>query len=153
MNAAQIFLVVFGRIFLSTIFIFSGVSKILHWQIMEQEVASLLSDWHVYLANWEKLRLCVESLMPWSAFLLGMATFLEIMGGLLVFFGIKARLGAFFLFLFLIPTTILYHHFWFLEGQKRDTEMVMFLKNIAILGGVMILWAFGTTRKAVHQAK
>lgn len=152
MNAGQRTLIVLGRIFISVIFIIGGINKILDWKVMEEGIVSTLCDWHSYMSGIPKAESCVEMMIDYAPLLLGAAVFLEIVGGLMVLFGTKVRWGAFFLFIFILPATIIFHHFWFLEGQKRDLETLMFLKNVAILGGIMILWAFGPIKRKIYYS-
>jgi putative oxidoreductase len=63
---------------------------------------------------------------------------MEVGGGLSVLVGYKTKLGAWALFLFLIPTTLIFHHN---VGDKM--QMIMFLKNLAIMGGLLQLALHG----------
>ena len=61
------------------------------------------------------------------------------LGGLFVLLGIKVRLGAILLILFLIPVTVIMHAFWMYDGSMREMQMMTFLKNISMIGGLFIL--------------
>jgi putative oxidoreductase len=78
-----------------------------------------------------------------SAFLLG-AIVVEICGGLSVLTGYKARWGAAALFAFLIPTTLIFHNFWAYTGADLEAQMIHFLKNVSIMGGLLSTVAFGS---------
>ena len=43
------------------------------------------------------------------------------------------------LFLYLIPTTYFFHNFWAAQGRRSKPQMVNFLKNVAIMGGLLVL--------------
>jgi len=86
----------------------------------------------------------IQMALPWTSTMLIIACMLELFGGFLLLFGIKVRWGAFFLILFLIPTTLIMHHFWLLQSPQRELEMGMFLKNLSIFGGLLTVLAFGT---------
>ncbi len=73
----------------------------------------------------------------------------EILGGLALLFGFLTRIGAFGLMLFLIPTTLIFHDFWTLEGMEAKTQMVSFMKNLGILGGLALLVANGAGRYSI----
>ena len=47
------------------------------------------------------------------------------------------------LFLFLIPTTLLFHNFWAYSGADQANQMQHFLKNLAIMGGLLAIVGFG----------
>ncbi|MCP5492430.1 MAG: DoxX family protein [Chlamydiales bacterium] len=140
------FAVVLGRILMAAIFILSGVSKLFNWSGSLQHLESTLSDWHAYLGQSPFFAKAI-SMAP---LLLGLAIAFELIGGCSVLIGYRPKWGAVLLILFLIPTTILMHHFWFLEGQARVEQQISFIKNCAILGGLMILWASNMDKRRVH---
>ena len=143
MRGLQIILTLIGRLCLGTIFILSAVHKIINWQGTERGVIHMLCDWHAYVSHSDSLQAFFTGVLPWVTALLVASTVIELLGGILVFFGVKARFGAFLLLIFLIPTTILFHAFWFLDGARRDMQLVMFLKNLAIFGGLLYVLAYG----------
>ncbi len=69
----------------------------------------------------------------------------EALGGLSLLLGLRARIGAGVLFVFLIPTTLFFHNFWAYAGDAAAYrgQMTNFMKNLAILGGLLMLVAFG----------
>ncbi|AFY67782.1 DoxX family protein [Geitlerinema sp. PCC 7407] len=60
-------------------------------------------------------------------------------GGLSVLLGYKAQWGAIALILFLIPATLLFHTDFSQAGQD-----IQFMKNLAILGGLLIMTQYGS---------
>lgn len=78
-----------------------------------------------------------------SVFLLG-AIAVELAGGLSVLTGWKARWGAIALAGFLVPTTLIFHDFWAHTGADLELQMIHFLKNLAIIGGLLTTAAFGS---------
>ena len=71
------------------------------------------------------------------------AAVVEFIGGLSLVFGFKIRLGATLLLLYLIPTTGIFHDFWNLTGAEQQLQQIMFLKNLAIFGGLLYVLCFG----------
>jgi putative oxidoreductase len=71
------------------------------------------------------------------------AIIIELLGGLCLVIGFKTRFWAWLLFFYLIPITLMVHKFWGLSGAARMDNMVNFIKNIAILGALLLLAAFG----------
>jgi len=117
-----------ARIFLSLIFLWSGLQKILHFSANQQ-----------YMAMHK---------MPLTALLLIGAIIVEIGGGLAIFFGFKTKWAALIIALYLIPTTLIFH------GHVVDqTQLVQFLKNLAIIGGLLMLTAFDGGRFSVDAPK
>lgn len=68
-------------------------------------------------------------------------------GGLLLFAGLGTVVGAAptvswgALTLFLLVATPLFHNFWDMEGDERQQQMTHFLKNVGLLGGVLLFGA------------
>ena len=65
-------------------------------------------------------------------------------GGLMILLGIWGDLGALLLIAFLLPTSLIMHAFWKQEDpQMAQTEQVMFMKNISLVGGALaFFWLF-----------
>ena len=112
------YLSLFARIFISAIFIWSGVNKIIN-PVATQENMSAHG-------------------MPLTLVFLVAAIALEILGGLSVLLGIKTRWGAAMLIIFLIPATLIFH-----TDLGTEIEQAMFLKNLAMLGGLLMLIRYG----------
>jgi uncharacterized membrane protein YphA (DoxX/SURF4 family) len=67
---------------------------------------------------------------------------LLVFGGLSVLFDILPSLGLISLVLFLIPVTLIIHPFWKVQDpMEKMGEMINFMKNIALLGAVLMLLA------------
>ncbi|MCB0723151.1 MAG: DoxX family protein [Ignavibacteriae bacterium] len=67
------------------------------------------------------------------------------LGALSIMTGYKAKLGAWLVVLFLIPVTFTMHNFWTIsDPMARQMQMVMFMKNISIMGGALIVSYFGS---------
>lgn len=71
-----------------------------------------------------------------------------LVGGLLVLLGIWTDLGAILLALFALSTAVLMHNFWReREPGARQTEMIQFMKDLALAGAALILlylaWEMG----------
>jgi putative oxidoreductase len=113
----------FGRLLMSSVFLFSGVTKV--------------AAFHMITGFAQAKGL------PFPALAIGGAAAVEILGGLAVLTGFQARLTAWILFVYLIPTTLIFHNFWALDGAARQDAQIHFLKNLAIMGGLLILASFG----------
>jgi putative oxidoreductase len=67
------------------------------------------------------------------------------LGGLSILLGYRARLGAWLIVLFLVPVTLIMHNFWTItDPMMRQMQMVMFLKNISMLGAALMITYFGS---------
>ena len=140
MRMVSIFL---ARIFLSSIFLAAAIKKIFYWDDAEKDLLSALCDWQTYSGHLLSMQECMASLMPWSSVLLILGTAFELFGSLMVLFGYKEKIGACLLILLLVPATFVFHPFWFMEGQAYEIQTAMFFKNLAILGGLMLIVLYG----------
>jgi putative oxidoreductase len=67
---------------------------------------------------------------------------LMVLGGILLALGIRPRLAALILAGCLIPTTYAGHQFWNQETkQASDQQLTQFMKNLAMLGGLIVVLA------------
>jgi uncharacterized membrane protein YphA (DoxX/SURF4 family) len=137
-----------GRIFISGIFIIEALDKFADWRLNEEMLRKAITAWQVFLSHSSSGGgVFFERILPFSTFLLALAAIVELIGGFFVLLGFKVRLGALLLILFLIPSTLLFHDFWHLDVTARSMQMILFLKNCAILGGLLNILAFGTGDK------
>ena len=68
-----------------------------------------------------------------------------LLGGLSVILGYKVKVGTILLVVFLIPTTFMMHAFWGIEDpMQSQMQMGMFMKNLSMMGGALLLYHFGT---------
>ncbi|MGH3518448.1 MAG: DoxX family membrane protein [Haloechinothrix sp.] len=66
-----------------------------------------------------------------------------LLGGLMVLLGVWADLGALLLLAFLVPTAVLMHAFWKeTDAQTRQMEQIQFMKDMALGGAALMLFAF-----------
>jgi putative oxidoreductase len=61
----------------------------------------------------------------------------QVVGGAMLVFDVLPRVGALALAGSLVPTTLAAHRFWEAEGDERTTELIHFLKNAGLLGGLL----------------
>lgn len=137
-----------GRIALSLIFVLAAIGKILNWDLNYQLLSTALSNWIGYAAQMPSLQSLLHHMLAMAPLILIVGLVCEGLGGLLILLGLKPRFGAFLLIIFLIPTTLLFHAFWYLSGPDFEMQMTNFLKNLSILGGLLILLAYGGGGKA-----
>jgi putative oxidoreductase len=82
--------------------------------------------------------------MEWVPLFLTGAIVFELGGGLSLLLGLRARLGAQALIVFLIPTTLIFHDFWtYTDAREMQNQMQHFMKNLAILGGLFFVLGTG----------
>lgn len=76
----------------------------------------------------------------------------QILAGTTLLLGIKPRLSALALAGSLIPTTLAGHSFWEMEGGEAKAHQTQFSKNLAALGGLLLLLGAGENQKAIDKA-
>ncbi len=81
--------------------------------------------------------------MPMPEVLLVGAIVIELAGGLMLVAGWKARWAALAIFLFTIPTTAIFHNPMGLDAQAAQGQMIHLMKNLSIMGGMLLVAAFG----------
>lgn len=113
-----------ARILLSLIFLMSGISKIFNFG----QTAS-------YMGNVG---------LPMPEILLLATIAIEVVGAAMIVLGYGARWAGLIIFLWLIPTTFVFHAFWDVPPDRMRSEMNSFMKNIAIMGGMLYIWFFGS---------
>jgi len=133
------FFFMLGRILLSLIFICLVTNQILNWDVVQQAFDKSVSDWIVHPGLPDRIQKVFSLLLSYSSLVMVLASVFAGLGGLFVLLGIQVRLGAILLILFLIPLTVIMHAFWMYHGSMREMEMMLFLKNISIVGGLFIL--------------
>ena len=75
------------------------------------------------------------------------AIFCLILGSLLMLLGYRAKLGAALLLAFMIPTTIIFYT----NDLSDPLEQTMLVKNLAIIGGLMMIFAHGSGKYSVRK--
>ncbi|ALA59017.1 DoxX family protein [Nitrospira moscoviensis] len=108
-----------GRILLAAIFLLSGINKIADPQGTQQYMASMGMTWLTGL------------------FYVG-AILVEVGGGLSLLLGYRARIGAWLLIAFMIPTTLIFH-----ANLGDQNQMIHFLKNLSMIGGLLYVAVYG----------
>ncbi|WP_338804386.1 DoxX family protein [Xenorhabdus griffiniae] len=78
--------------------------------------------------------------------LLPLTILLELGGGLAVMFGLLTRTTAVFTFIFCILTALLFH-----SDFSNDLNLTMFLKNISISAGYLLLAMMGPGRFSIDH--
>jgi len=79
--------------------------------------------------------------VPLPEVVAGLVILLEIAGGLALVIGWRAREAGIALALFVIAATLLFHPFWSADAAAFSNQLNHFLKNVAILGALMMVAA------------
>jgi putative oxidoreductase len=75
-------------------------------------------------------------------------------GGLSILLGYRARLGAWLLVLFLVPVTLMLHNFWAItDPMMAQMHQAMFMKNVALIGGALLISQFGSGPGSIDRSR
>ena len=132
MNEPRHGIALIGRIALALIFIVAGFQKLMGFGGTVEYIA--------------------RQGVPLPQVAAGIAVAIELGGGLAVLAGWMTRLAALALIVFLIVITPIFHNFWAMAGEMRMINQIMFMKNLSIAGGFLILLAFGPGRYSVDKS-
>jgi putative oxidoreductase len=107
-----------GRLLIAVIFLMSGLGKI---------AAPAMTQGYIASAGLPA---------PMLAYLIALV--IEVGGGVLLLLGLQTRLAALVMALFSVATALSFHH-----DFADQNQMIHFLKNIAMAGGLLQVVAFG----------
>ena len=133
-----------GRIFLSLLFIVAGIQNVMNVSV----IAKMLEDNKVPIP--EQVVPYLGAMPKYEA--LGyLVAGVELVGGLMVLVGLAARWGALMLAIFTACTIFFVHHFWTMEGADYTSNMTQALKNLSIIGGLLLVVGAGSTPSAMDR--
>jgi len=124
-------LLLLGRILLGGIFVISGYAK--------------LFGLAAFAASLERRG------VPFASAIAPIGAGVEFFGGLAIVLGIEVRYAALPMIAFVIVATLISHRFWEFADAARRTQTTNFSKNVAIIGGFVLLHVAGGGRYAVER--
>ncbi|HSB24652.1 MAG TPA: DoxX family protein [Burkholderiaceae bacterium] len=81
--------------------------------------------------------------LPLPAVLAVLAGLFELLAGLALAVGFKARWAALALGVFTLLASVLFHRFWAVPVEQQMVQQLLFLKNMAVAGGMFMVAALG----------
>lgn len=115
-----------GRFMVALLFIQSAISKLMQPTGTAQFMAS------VGLPEW-----------PVLAVVTGI---FELVAALALLIGWRARSASLYLAAFTLLANLLFHAFWSLPTDQHFVAQLLFMKNIAVIGGLLFVSAFGCSQ-------
>ena len=112
-----------ARVLLAALFLPAGISKIAGFAGTAAYIASVG--------------------LPLSELGAVIAVVVEVGGGLALLAGYQTRLVALLMAIFTVVAGVFFHAFWTAAPEQLMVQQIMFMKNIAIAGGLLALTAFG----------
>ena len=113
---------ILGRIFLSTIFIIEGLRKL----FFQEQTIEFMEAYGV------------------PGILFFPSVIFEILFPLLIIVGYKTKLASLVMILFILTVTIIFH-----TDFSNEMQLIAFLKNVAIIGGFLIIFAKSTGKYSI----
>ncbi|MEB0031885.1 DoxX family protein [Undibacterium sp. RTI2.1] len=124
MNALNKFGPLVGRILIALIFVASGAGKITGFDGTVGYIAS--------------------KGLPLPQLAAIAAIIVELGGGLAVILGWKARWAAAAMLIFTASAAIIFHNFWGVPADQAQNQMIHFMKNISMMGGLLFVIIHGS---------
>ena len=81
--------------------------------------------------------------LPAPMLLAVVAGVVELVAGVLLIIGWQARWAALALAAFTVVASVIFHNFWAMPAAQQMTQQLMFMKNIGVVGGLLLVFAFG----------
>ncbi len=135
-----------GRFLFAILFIVSGALHLLDLSAITDAIAARVAVPADLAATVTQLE--GSSGMPMARMLAIAAGVLELVGGLLIAFNLGARVAAVLLALFLIAATFYFHDFWNEAWPDARGNLIQALKNLALIGGLLLIAGIGRAPKA-----
>ena len=88
--------------------------------------------------------------MPSLALLVGL---FEVVAGIALIVGFKARWAALALAVFTLAATLVFHAYWSAPADQQYMQQLMFMKNLAVIGGMLSVAAFGAGKWSVDAVR
>ena len=120
-----------GRVLLALIFIIAGFGKITGFA----GTVGYMQAYH----------------MPMTQVLAVIAIIIELGGGIMIAAGWKARWGAAAIFIFVLVASFVFHAFWAVPADQAQLQNIMFMKNLAIMGGMLYIIVYGSGPLSVDK--
>ena len=117
------FPVVIARVLLALMFLLAGISKFGDLQGTAGYIAS--------------------GGLPMPQVLAFATAALEVVAALMLIVGWQARWAALALAVFTLLASLFFHKFWALPADQQYMQQLMFMKNSAVIGGLLMVFAFG----------
>jgi len=121
-----------GRILISAIFIFEAIDSIMFADKTKMTMAE-------YGITWRPDLLLYTSIVA------------LVIGAIMLLIGYRIRFGVWLLLLYWLPATFIVYSFWNDPVSMQRLNAILFMKNIAIAGGLFMIAAHGGGKYSVQR--
>ncbi len=81
------------------------------------------------------------------------AIVIEVVGGAALVLGFYTRFAAIALAVFTLIASVVFHAFWAVPAEQAFVTQLLFTKNIAVIGGLLVIAAFGAGKYSLDSRK
>ena len=120
-------------------------------------VGRVLIAW-LFLASWPRLtsmqgfvKYLTSLGVPAPDMMAWVATAAELGIGIALILGVATRYVSLFAFVYLVITIWLGHRYWTYPAAQQTAQFTQFIKNLAIMGGTLLLFVTGAGRLSVDR--
>ena len=121
-----------GRLFIGLIFFYEVIDSILFFENTKETMIAYGITWR-------------------PGFLLAITIVILLVGSILVIIGYNANFGAWLLLLYWLPFTFIVYSFWNDPEVIKRLNALYFMRNMAIVGGLLLLISNGSGRYSVKR--
>jgi putative oxidoreductase len=121
-----------GRILISAIFFYEGIDSIL----FAEKTKLTMAEYHI---TWRPDFLLYSSIV-----------FLMI-GATMLLIGYRIRFGVWLLLIYWLPVTFIVYSFWDDPVPEQRLHAILFMKNIAVAGGLLVIAAHGGGKYSIQR--
>ena len=122
-NALQNSLALVGRLLLAMLFLPAGIGKLAGFAGTVGSIAAVG--------------------LPMPSMAAAIALIIEIVGSVALITGFGTRIAALILALFTLVASFFFHAYWAVPADQQLVTQLLFMKNIAVVGGLLTLAAWG----------
>lgn len=133
MKNADNYLSLAGRLLMAYLFLPAGISKIFGFAGTVGYIGSIG--------------------LPAASLAAIVAILIEVLGAAALVFGFYTRVSAIILAVFTLVASVLFHAFWSAPVEQAFVTQLLFTKNIAVIGGLLTIAAFGAGQYSLDAKK
>ena len=121
-----------GRLLIAFIFLYEAYDSIFYFRETKQTMDS-------YGLTWQQDLLLYGSII------------ILLLGGTLLLLGYRSGFGAVLLLIYWIPVTFIVHSFWNDPMEQQRLQAILFMKNLGIAGGLLLISVYGSGRYSIRR--
>ena len=121
-----------ARIFIAAIFVYEAYDSLAFAQATKEKMTAYHLTWQQDLV-----------------FIAGVVVL--VIGALFLIIGYRSRFASVCLMLYWIPLTFIVHSFWNDPIEERRVQSIFFMRNIAIVGGLLMIYVHGSGKYSIRR--